>query len=357
MDASRLREIVDLLIESEEQGNLQGLIGALANQLANLAGNPQQQQVQIAVADTLKQLEIGLANLRLRFDPAQHEYLDQIGARRFFIDDIYRNISEMIKANPLTPAIVSQNVNELNAQRAEYLNSIRELRNRLEALGIRASKPEPGTAEVGFKIPRELFEGNLEGLIAELREIRFIFRAFSEVATGSSEVIMLKNISTTDPLFVFIAHVATISMIAKSISWIINTWNTVENIRKVRAETAKLKIEREAAALEILDKSISETIAKAVSDRVSEMIPDATDGRPKELQNHLKLALESLFARIERGLTVEIRFVPPPAQTSIEQPIAQMEAFSTLAETAPHLVFPQSSGPTILPLPRPGQQI
>ena len=59
-------------------------------------------------------------------------------------------------------------------------------------------------------------------------------------------------------------------------------------------------------------------------------------------------ALKSLFARIERGLTVEIRFVLPPEAeiTSVasEDPgtLGMRETFAQLSDISENLVFPKS---------------
>jgi hypothetical protein len=312
--------------------------------------------VQIAVANSMAELQLVMQNMRARFAPSQFEYLEQIGAKKFFIEDLYNEIGDLIKANPLTPAITHQYVSSLNAERNSYIDSLIQLSARLSALGIKTSIPDPGTSEVGFKIPRKLFDGNLDGLISELREIRFIMRSFSEVATASVEPIVLKQISTTDPLFTFIANVATVSLVARAVSWALDTWKTVEEIRKLRAETSKLKIEQETDILRILDSSIINTVEKAIKEKVAGMIPDASDGRPREMQSHLKLALDSLFARIERGMIVEVRFVPPPPEEGMVSAAADSAAFASLAETTPRLVFPVSAGEPVLPLPRPGDR-
>ena len=76
---------------------------------------------------------------------------------------------------------------------------------------------EPGEAEIGFRLPRQLFEDNLDGLIGELPEIRFIVRAFSEASTGSAEPIIVKQIPTTEPIFFFGMSVSTVVAVGKAV--------------------------------------------------------------------------------------------------------------------------------------------
>jgi len=62
------------------------------------------------------------------------------------------------------------------------------------------------------------------------------------------------------------------------------------------------------------------------------------------------------LARIERGMTVQIRFVPPPANQSDSDPQPTTEntkAFSTLQQIAPQLLFPPPEKAPILEIPPP----
>ena len=291
------------------------------------------------------------------FEPAEIKRFEEIDARPFFVDDIPGDIARRVAENPATPAVVQQYVGDLVTRRQDFLNTLAELRERFDRLGITASRLEPGEAEVGFTIPRQLFEGNLDGLIGELREIRFIIRAFSEAATGSVEPIVVKQISTTDPLFFFGVSVSAIVAIGKAVHWVLDTWKKVEDIRQVRAQTRKLNIEGDKAILDMFDLSITKTIDAAVEAKVKELVPptDGKDGRARELDTHLNRALHSLFARIERGMTVEIRFLLPPVRSEavgLEAPGETTAApFAQLAEISSQLVFPPPAAEPVLALP------
>jgi hypothetical protein len=52
----------------------------------------------------------------------------------------------------------------------------------------------------------------------------------------------------------------------------------------------------------------------------------------------------SILERIERGMTVEIRFLPPPTRTDADgAPPAETAAFESLSTIAPQLVFPKEN--------------
>jgi hypothetical protein len=78
-------------------------------------------------------------------------------------------------------------------------------------------------------------------------------------------------------------------------------------------------------------------------------------GRVKEQRTDLEWALKSILAHIERGMIVEIRFVPPapsvPADSKEGAKPMAPEAFKTLQTIAPQLPFPKLEGPPILKIP------
>lgn len=358
MNTSRLRETLEQLLQAEAATAFQSLLSELSSHLSTLANQPSSPAHQTNFANALEQLRSAYQRMHASFEPAQIKKFEEINAGPFFSEDIPSDIGKRIAENPATPAVAQQYVSNLLDRRQQFLNTLNELRERFDILGITAIRLEPGDAEVGFTIPRHLFDDNLDGLLVELREIRFIIRAFSEVMTGSAEPIVVKQISTTDPLFFFSVSVATIVAIGKSVHWVLDTWKKVEDIREVRERTRKLKIEGEKTLLDMFDIKIKGTIEAAVENKVKELAPslDGKDGRARELDAHLNHALHSLFARIERGMTVEIRFLPPPEPSDVGAPegpdTVVTSEFSQLAEVAPKLVFPPPAADPILSLPR-----
>jgi hypothetical protein len=358
VNTSRLRETIDQLLQAESVTQVGNLLSEVNNQLSALTNQPNDPTRQTNFVEALNRLRAAWARMQENFEPADIKRLEEINAGPFFVEDIPDDISRSVAENPATPAVAQQHVGDLFNRRQQFLSTLAELRDRLNLLGITTSELKPGEAEVGFTIPRQLFEDNLDGLIGELREIRFIIRAFSEASTGSVEPIVVKQISTTDPLFFFGVSVPTIVAIGKAVHWVLDTWKKVEEIRKVRADTRKLNIEGDKAILDMFDLSITKTIDAAVEAKVKELAPptDGKDGRAQELDTHLNHALHSLFARIERGMTVEIRFLPPPAPSDSAASDVSTEAtaspFGQLAEISPKLVFPPPAAEPILALPR-----
>lgn len=246
---------------------------------------------------------------------------------------------------------------EFMTQRQSYIEQITQLGGNLDKVGVLPISLQPGDAEIGFLLPRTLFNNRLDTLIKELRDVNRIIRAFSEATLGSVEEVEVRDISTSDPLFFFHIQPETIVAIGAAVTWALNTWKQVEEIRRVRAETRKTEVLTEKEATDVFDKKINEKIEAAIEAKVSELSKDdGKPGRAKEQQTDLKWALESLLAHVERGMIIELRYVaPPPKSPDDLEPTstAKHDAFESLKNIAPQLAFPKMEGPPILKLPQP----
>jgi hypothetical protein len=213
------------------------------------------------------------------------------------------------------------------------------------------------STEIGFLIPRDLFDGILDQLIKELGVINRIIRAFSEVTIGGAQPIEVRQISTSDPVFFLCLNPITIAALAAAVAWALDQWKKVEEIRKLRSETKKNTSFNEEEIREFFDSKIDKTIKKAIEEKVSEILPEPkrATGRIHEQRTDLAWALESILARVERGMRVEVRLLPPEAPPAEAEGEAaeKARAFQSLNETVPQLVFPPADPSPVLELPPP----
>lgn len=197
---------------------------------------------------------------------------------------------------------------------------------------------------VGFQIPRNIFDNELEGFSRELHELRLIVRAFSEAAGNPGERIELRQISTSDPLIYLMLGYLTICKIGASVKWCLDQWKTLEEVRNLRANTANLAGVPQAKALaEQFDSIIDQTLQTRIRERADALAAEATsdEGRRHELGNHLAKALEGLLARIERGMKIDIRVLPPSEPEEGEDPHPAQADYERLQEIRDELVFPE----------------
>lgn len=354
MNASRLREILELLRKSEEKYKIQKILTELNGHLNSIVSAPQEPGHQNSFAETLGRLRKSMIDMVATFEPAQIDLFKEIGAHKYFASDIAGEIAQSVQDNPITPTVAKDYLGQFLAERETYLNEINQLRNNLEKIGIVVSELEEGSAEIGFLIPRELFQDELGQFIKQLTVINRIIREFSETATGSSEEIKVRQISSSDPLLFLGLDPITIGMIGATITWALDVWKRVSEIRGLRVTASKIPTFKEPD-LKFFDDKIKTTVAAEIETKAKELQGLAKDKDARtsgERRTHITWVLKTLLALVERGLKVEIRSLPPsPPADDSEAPLPQ--AFKMLNETIPQLVFPEVEGSPVLELPPP----
>jgi len=94
---------------------------------------------------------------------------------------------------------------------------------------------------------------------------------------------------------------------------------------------------------------LEETIQKAIAAHADEILAKAKlqDGaRENELRNGLSWALQSIMEKIEAGMTVEIRVIPPAKGATV----AEADVFRDVAAIAKQLEFPKLTGEPVMVL-------
>lgn len=356
MNVSRFLEIIQVILKLEEEYAIQPHLNKIVTALSNLASQPAQPTHQEALSSVLEELAPKIASLRLSLTPAQLVRIREIGAETYFDENITETVKEWISENAATPATALSKLQDFVAQRQEYLTKIEALREHLVSLGFEVSELKEGQAEIGFMLPRDLFKNNLNGLTAELQSLERTIRVFSEVFTGSIEEVEIRQISTSDPIFFFGLSVPVIVGIGKTITWALDSWKKVEEIRYLRAKTAAVKETDAKKLLEEFDSLIIKSIDDAVQSNLTELLKEVKDkGRRNELKSSIEKALQDVLARVERGMTVEIKFISPLTETTEEgkEPSPPPKEFQTLEHISSELVFPEFTGEPISCLPPP----
>lgn len=353
MNTDKLRELVERILEVEAKANTQTRLNQLANALANLSGTPQNIEYQTQLATALNQFASSIERFQAAFSPRDYERILELSDEGFSLSMV-EEITESIRENVMSPTVASTFVQNLHGKRNEVFTRLAELQTTLEFFHFGYVEPQPGEAELGFQIPRELFENKLPGFIKELRDLELIIKFFSEVELGKYEPAEVGSISTTDPL-VFLSMAEPVAKaIGLAVSWAVATWLGVEKIRKLRAETAQLRSFSEEEVENFFGAKIKQEITAAVDSKVSEMLADskAPQSKHAELGAHLAKALEALLAKIERGMTIELRIGSAPTEDdAADETEDEVKARQELLGIQASLVFPKASDNPILSIP------
>jgi hypothetical protein len=311
MNVERLNEIVIYLVAKDSELGLQSQLVELKSHLAGLASQPQSESHQSNTVSSLNALLSQFEKFDAETTPPQKVLIGEIKGTPFFSIQMVNLIKEKFTENAVTPAIVSTYVSDLTTRRTSYLQTLTGIQQGLQVFGVEQSNPSPGEVELGVLFPRDLFHNELGDLAQEFEVLNRILQIFSEVTTGAVEPIQVRQISTSDPTIFLSVPVVTVLALGKATDWLIEKWKAIEEIRKVRAEIAKLKID---AAIKPMDDKIDETVKASIQEQVTNLIGQykGERGRKHELEAGLHWALDSLISRIERGMTIEIRVLAPP---------------------------------------------
>lgn len=353
MDASVLRSLLEKVLRSEKEFKVQANLEQARDAVSNMAGAPQEPSYQTAFAESLRNLRSSLAKFASALSPAEWDRLEEIHSAEEFSHEIMHKIDTAVNENAATPAVIRDLLTAMASARREEIDSFQVLFEKLLYYGFTIELNDFDKAQIGFKIPREIFDNQFGGLIAELNFIKKFVRLISEAEGENPDEISVGTISTSDPLVWLIMAYGVAKTIAGITDWCLATWKTVEDIRNVRAQTAKLKSFEPDEIEHIFGEKIVKEIDSAIEAKAAELTAAITDKpRAYEVQNGLRPTLRQFLARIERGLTVDVRYLPPPLPEAPDEGAAEdrEEKKSEMHIAASKLNFPRPVGDPILRL-------
>jgi hypothetical protein len=356
MNTEKLLTTINYLINDEKEYEIQDLADLVITALSNISSSPSEPTYQIALAASIENLKSALLNLQNTYSPAAFKKISEIGAVPYFSVSLANDIKASLQENSATPTVTLRETQKVIKEREEFIDSLQAIKIGLEKLGFVEDALAEGEAEIGFQIPRDIFNNDLGGLAKELNELRLIIRTFSEIAGNAGEQIEVRQISTTDPIFWVGLGIYTVRLLGQATTWALDSWKKVEEIKKLRTETAKLvNVPVVEQILEQYNTLINQSITDNVNNKIAELIgpKEDRDARANEMATALDHALHGLMARIERGMIVEIRILPPPVAEGVEPNEANdvQAVFEDVRRIKDDLIFPTMSGEPTLALP------
>ena len=164
MNTERLLEFLESIRDMESNVPLQKALTDFGNSLQQLSAQPQGGGLQEAVAKSKKILADTFGEYERKLSPAQWAFLTEISSVEFFSSYGFKTIEAQIEQNSMTPAVVHQFVTKFTGDRAKLLQNFEQLRQNLRTIGFTSINLEPGEAELGFQIPRPIFNNQLSVL-------------------------------------------------------------------------------------------------------------------------------------------------------------------------------------------------
>ena len=223
MNVGRMMEFARLLLDLETRFKVQKRMTNVASRIQEIMNAPQDAQHQTNTLNAVAELRKALNDMSPELNQPVLEFLEETGGNPYFLPSMGDGIEAQIRASGITPAVAKSFVDELLTKRNQYLDNLKAAGSHLKALKFVEYALAPGDAELGFKIPRALFENKLSGLAEELSFIDFTVFTFSEAVTGEKQEGRLAQLSTSDPFVLIWASAPVIAALAASVKWLMDS--------------------------------------------------------------------------------------------------------------------------------------
>ena len=357
MNTEKLYKLLDSIIKAEKKFATQEYLEMYGNAFIGVVISSQDVRLASSAEERSNLFFTSMEGFQEEF--TQNDYLRVCSISEHFASNIY---SVVKYTNDVDMSVLQDRVNKLIQIRSDVFNKIRDLKENFDYFEIidknyKLEEKEETLFEIGFTIPRNLFDNSFDGMIEETKDIQRIVRFFSEATLGKYEPAKLRSISTSDPLYHIILDPQVIMCIAGAVTWALHTQEKYEKIRKLREEIKNLKIRTEKEIQEFFNMETEKAILSAAAEKKAKEI--LKNGNPPkdrhgELIGQLKWSLESLAAKIERGLKIEYQ-APPPTDGAEEDDAKKVEIekfrkkFINIERTH---IFPEPSDNPTLQIPK-----
>ncbi len=354
MNAERLHIIAltlrQELTKSSIADRLQSLVSAC--QAIGQASNATTQQNLVSARDEF--YEVVTDTPSDSFTPAWRQILAEMGGEELFGRKLKQQVQQILAENQMTPLVAHQQLREILTKLQKFEDALNQLVAAFAHFQVGSEKLGPGEAEITLLIPREAVGGKLADFADELEEMKFILNTFSEVATGHTDDLEIRTVSSSG-LMVFLAATPLFgAIIAKVVDFVVGQYKKILEIKKLQLEIARLELPEEISEK---TKEHANTLMEAeIEDFTVEIMNQYTTvtdpGRRNELTTAVKVSLNRIANRIDRGFNFEVRIEPPaaPAKEAGEDE-AIKQAVQVIQRASINMQYLKPEGPPILALP------
>ena len=209
--------------------------------------------------------------------------------------------------------------------------ALEQLNSGASGLSLRTEQLEPGESVVGFTIPREAVDEELDRFQKEVFFFGRLVSMLSEVVEGSTgDPVKVRSLQSSDFAIDLLTNISVAAGLATAVEYLVRGLKKLNEIRAVKDQMQELGFEQKL--VDEVDQKGEAAIDAAISDVEAEIFQDQKvddEGRLNELRTGIRLHLKGVAARLERGYSVEVRTELPTEPTpDDEQKGATISALS-----------------------------
>lgn len=359
MNAERLNAICKSLESDFKRTDLLGSLQNTVNSLKNVV-NQSNSSTQNELAKYLSILYAALEQSEYNhYSPSWRQIISQLRKDILLGIDLKENILSILSENTITLAVALEKIKNIHTSIKEFHEAIISISEGCTNLKIGSEELENGASDIGILIPRKYIENKLDGFILELKEINLILSIFTEYTTGKKHKLDIKTVSSTDLLIYLVLLPSVAACLAKSVSWIVDTYLKILQIRKIKLELINMGIPDKSISgiTEYSNNVMREEIEKIVVDIEQKYCKINDPDRRNELHNGIRISLNKLANRIDKGFNIEIRMAlaqheeqPQDTKSAKESEILKKH-YNEIQNASKNMEFRKLEGESLLSLP------
>ena len=288
-----------------------------------------------------------------KFSPTWRQILQEINGEGLFGEVLKKTIETTLERNQITPAIALQEFEELLTRLEQFEGALDDTIEAFTYFKIGSEKLLPGECEIGILIPRQYVKNQLPEFVAELEKEQLILDTFSEVATGKTDKLEIKALSSSGLMVFLQSSPTSAAALAVAIERIVALYKQLLEIRKIRGDLQKEGIPEEVVkGVEThANKVMEDGIEKASVDIVNQFYTVDDSGRKNELVVKVRVSMNMLANRIDHGVNIEVRVEPPSKDDSKAKDETVGKAVAAIQAATSNMKFMRLQGQPLLQLP------
>ncbi len=321
MNAERLYAVAQSVQEELNTANSLGKLQTVVNTLQAMLNQPNQ-SYQHNLANQLLEVYKALTDAPSdSFSPSWKQILREIGGEDVLGNNLKLTIEGVFARNQITYALALTDVKNLFQKLQEFKTGIDQAVQAFKNLRVGKEDLKPGECEIGILIPRAAIENKFSDFHKELKEFDFILSTFSEIVSGKKEDFKIHTLSSSELLIHLGTLPRTAACIALAIERLIEGYKKLLEIKKLRRELQTQGVPAENT--KELDAYVNSMMEKSIDELGSEIMkmyhknPDKE--RRNELSTALKICLNKIANRIDRGYNIEVRAALPETPTKAKE--------------------------------------
>ncbi len=274
-----------------------------------------------------------------------------MGGAELFGKTLKKNVENIIAQNQMTPAVAFQELQKVQQQMTAFVAALDQTIAAFQQFKIGSEQLAPGEAEITVLIPRQAGKDNLGDFADELHELEFILNTFAQVSTNEKEDLKIRTVSSSDLLVYLAASPLFAACLARAVGEIVGLYKKLLEVRKLSLEIDRLEMPEISEQMKKrANKVMSDGIEQLTVRIINEFHKGKDSERKNELTNSVRVSLNRIANRIDKGFNIEVRVEPSKAPAGPNgDKIKKAEAIVQAA--APNMQYLKLEGPPMLSLP------